>query len=388
MADYSSPKQNLVSREINTLTITENDKSFTYGTIEYPIGELGGTKYPHFMIFYINDTIKGNLTTDIQPNWTPNGRTAGTSTSQVVTGAAGGQIGKNLVAALTSATNSMITTYNTATIAAGASGTLTPKVETIDPTATKASFSSAKKRLKKCIMLPMPQHVRANYSADYTTTEAAGAFGAIISSAVSKDATSSGIAKTALFAGAPLAASMASKVLGNIADNLVNGGGEIVKGVTPSAAQVTQILSKMSGRILNKRQEQLFNNMNFRTHQFTYLFLPRNENESNAITSIITTFKTYMHPDIDEGTGSSLLITPAEFDIDFRSGTNINQSISKVATCALVGCDVNYTAVGEFIAFETTSNPVAIQLDLTFKELEPLVRSMVSSATTSGIGGY
>ena len=67
-----------------------------------------------------------------------------------------------------------------------------------------------------------------------------------------------------------------------------------------------------------------------------------------------------MHPSLEAAAGSSLLITPAEFDIEFRSKDKENASVSRIATCALKSLDVNYTAIGEFMAFEGTSNPVAI----------------------------
>ena len=67
----------------------------------------------------------------------------------------------------------------------------------------------------------------------------------------------------------------------------------------------------------------------------------------------------------------------SEFDVEFRYGDSQNQKIHKIATSVLEGVAIDYTAIGEFITFDGYDDPVAIQLSLRFKEMEPLHRGMI-----------
>jgi len=55
------------------------------------------------------------------------------------------------------------------------------------------------------------------------------------------------------------------------------------------------------GRIFNPYTEQIFNNMSFRNHNFSFKLLSRNPNEANDIAQIIKWFKTGAHPSYEAG---------------------------------------------------------------------------------------
>lgn len=372
---YVTKKQSDITRQINVLDAKGGLTPFTYNSMEWPIGSLGSVKYPHYAIFYINETLKSEQAGLVQNNFIMGTKTTGSSMSVVATNAGA----KTAINAITNgsigALNSGINVANKITAGSNAAG-----VTKVSPLSNipNVEWTSTKKRLKQCICLPMPQKVRANYSAAYTTTEEVGAFGAVIAAALNPN--SSDTAMTMAMAAAPTAVGMVSKVTRAAVSNVPVVGSAVstaIANASPSGKQVSQILSKISGRVINKRQEQLFDNMEFRTHQFSYLFIPRSKDESDSITNIIKEFKIHMHPELNAGQGSSLLITPAEFDIEFRFLNDENLVISKIATCALKSCEVNYTAIGEFVAFKDTPNPIAISLDLTFMEMEPLTREMI-----------
>lgn len=355
MAYISSAQSNL-TRKINVLDSNGGTKTFTYTSKEWPIGSLGSSKYPHYAVFFINDTLKSTQDGLVQNNFIAGTKTSGTGISTVANNA------------ITTIQRGTITAVNAIKSAAGVDATTQ-----VNP----VTWTNTKKRLKQCICLPMPQKVRANYSAAYSTTDDAGLFGTI-AAALSGQSNDSMAALG--MAAAPTAVGMVSKAAQAGASMLPVLGGAGAAGiaaVTPSGNLVKQMLSKITGKVINKRQEQLFENMEFRTHQFSYLFIPRSKTESDAITGIIKDFKMYMHPELNSGQGSSLLITPAEFDIEFRFLNDENTVISRIATCALISCEVNYTAIGEFVAFKDTPNPIAISLELTFRELEPLTRDMI-----------
>jgi hypothetical protein len=350
--------------------------TFNYDSLEWPIDSLGTTQYPHYAVFYINETLKAEQSNLAQQNFTMGQNTTGSGTSKVAAGAI-----TSVINGAVSAGNTVVNTVNKGTAYSNAAlGTTLGQVNNIP----MVDWTSTRKRLKQCICLPMPQKVRANYSASYKATDEIGAMGAVIAAAISPGSNDS--MQTLAMAAAPTFVGMSSKVAQSVLSKggasgkgtaLGNALGGALAAATPSGKQVSQILSKISGKVINKRQEQLFENMEFRSHQFSYLFIPRSNIESDRITAILKEFKLHMHPDLNAGAGSSLLITPAEFDIEFRFMDTENTSISRIATCALKSCEINYTAIGEFVAFKDTPNPVAISLELTFQEMEPLNRDMI-----------
>jgi len=369
---YQSDMQMKLSKQIRVFSPQGNestgkqDAGIEYSTIEYPVSGLGGDQYPHYTIFHINDYEKsvaksGESTVDVALNQ----RTAGSSMSKSLT-------------TKTSDTSALQKTIDDASADTALSkfskGIGDVVVDSADYLkGALAKFSATKKRLKLSICLPMPVHIVANYGATYGQTDAIGAVGGVILAALSGEG--SDALATAKFGMAPAIATMGAElakgVLGSsLGDSLVGDSKSI-------ASKTEQLVSKLSGTVLNKRQEQLFHNMEFRSHTFTYLFIPRNKEESENIKNIIHSFKLYMHPELNEGKGSSMLITPAEFDIEFRFKYEENKSVHRIATCALAGMDVDYTSIGEFIAFKNTDNPVAISLTLRFVEMEPINRSMI-----------
>lgn len=328
-----------------------------YEAIMYPPQSLGSDQYPYYTIIYINDVNKSEEVT-VPAN--TNGNTAGSSIPQALT--------KSGALPTNNQTNS--TTIG-GSVMGSVQDALNGGVNAL--VGVTKEWSSTKKRLKVCIGLPMPQKVRANYSAGYTATEAMGAFGAVITSAL--DGNMKDSAKTLALAAAPTIAGTAMAG----AKTLLGKAGGILPDASTTEKIVGQLASKLSGRVFNRRQEQLFENMEFRNHALSWLFIPRNIDESVSIMNIIQLLKEYMHPDLNDGSGSSLLIVPAEFDIDYMWLGDRNFAIPRVATCALISIDVNYTAIGEFVAFADTPYPVAIQLDCVFREMEPLNRTMIQN---------
>lgn len=301
----------------------DQSKQFKYISFEYPVDELGTERYPHFMVFYINANTKSAL-------------------------------GKNA-----DSFQEGIKLNNTSGMALSKTGA--------------GEFAATPfKRLKMAICLPMPSKVRADYSIGYQETEAMGKMGAVITSAMSGQGFKE--------AGAGMINTM-SQVMG---PSIIKGLGAAIGAKTGipvgdviDIKVLDQINAKVQGAIVNRRQEQLFESVKFRSHDYTWLFLPRSKEESDAINAIITTFKFHSHPEIDGSTTNSMMILPDEFDIEFRYGNNLNKSISRVATSVLARVNVDYTPVGEFISFDGYSDPIAVSLSLTFMELEPLYRDMI-----------
>lgn len=354
---YRSKEQQTLSED-SSLQMRETEFSSTrysstrYSTWEYPVGELGSERYPHFMLFYVNANSRSKI---LKTN-------------------------KGSIEA-----HNIDTSYNTG-------GTAFSKV--LKDTQIGAKISevvggvTSNKRIVHAICLPMPAKVRANYDAGYSKTEEVGAIGAVLAAESSGQGMESAeaSAKTAKQVAIPglagLLGGAGKQLAGGIAARLTGGStaGKLISDTKFTNPKLMEQLSlKLFGAVINKRQEQIFQSMEFRTHHFQWVFLPRSKEESESIFNIIKLFKENMHPELDKETLNSMLIMPSEFDIEFRSGTEENLRISRVATCVLKTCNVDYTPIGEFITFAGVNDPIAISLDMIFYEMEPLDRSMLAN---------
>lgn len=333
---------------------------YTYNTMEYPIGELGSQRYPHFMLIYVNINSKTKL---VKPRSADNLQTNTNATFQTQ--------GQNSV--------ELNATSGTSTAAVARDSTVMSKM------ATLAGGVASHKRITTAICLPMPQQLRANYGAAYSETEEVGILGATLTALSSGQGAwaSGGSAYNTLAqvgvpgvvaAGTSALQQTGASVLGKVSGDA----GKALANAEPiNSKLLEQIGSKLVGTVINQRQEQLFKKMEFRQHHYQWLFLPRSKEESEIIFQICKTLKTYMHPELDQSTANSTLIMPAEFDISFQFGDKENDRISKVATSVLTSVEVDYTAIHEFITFEGYADPIAISLSLMFKELEPLSAGMI-----------
>ena len=126
------------------------------------------------------------------------------------------------------------------------------------------------------------------------------------------------------------------------------------------------IMALAKGKVFNPYQEQLFSNMQFRNHMFSFKFFARSERESQEINNIIKYLKQgalpiYGSADGDAGAGNNasarFFEIPDKFDIKFvrldpLSGV-LNSSADlhyKIHTSVCTGIDVNYTPDGQYNA--------------------------------------
>jgi len=354
---YQSPNQKTIN-EANKVP-RRNVDGRLYQTLEYPSkGGLGSYRYPHFAIFYINANsrsklIKGNEG-DIKTNddIDLSTKTQGTSASKVLAKS-------DIVAKITGVEGGVV----------------------------------SHKRILNAICLPMPMKVGGQYSAEYTSTEELGMLGAFMTAASSGQGASGAASNAASLlkqTAIPGLISAGSSVIQQLAASGAAAAGKFIPGAAAVGKAISnaqplnpklleQLNSKFMGTVLNKRQEQLFQSMRFRTHQMSWLFLPRSKVESDTLFDIIKMFKENMHPELDTSTGNSTLIMPSEFDVEFRTGEEENIRVNRIATCVLNSCSVDYTAVGEFITFSGYPDPIAISLDMSFTEVEPLSRNMIAN---------
>ena len=136
-------------------------------------------------------------------------------------------------------------------------------------------------------------------------------------------------------------------------------------------ASANDIMALAKGKVFNPYQEQLFSNMQFRNHMFSFKFFARSERESQEINNIIKYLKQGALPiygtvDGDFAAGnnaaSRFFEIPDKFDIKFvrldpLSGV-LNSSADlhyKIHTSVCTGIDVNYTPDGQYNAIKNAT---------------------------------
>ena len=186
----------------------------------------------------------------------------------------------------------------------------------------------------------------------------------------------------------------AAKALQQAADNAIP---ELITGtladITTGAAQflglagnasANDILALSRGKVFNPYTEQLYSNMQFRNHIFSFKFFARNDRESREINKIIKYLKKGALPKYGSSTNLSIegnriggakviddllgrggaarfFEVPDKFDIKFIRLDPRSDSLTvskdlhyKIHTSVCSGIDVNYTPDGQYNAIKTS----------------------------------
>tara|TARA_B100000131_G_scaffold115582_1_gene112601 strand:- start:98 stop:1333 length:1236 start_codon:yes stop_codon:yes gene_type:complete len=177
----------------------------------------------------------------------------------------------------------------------------------------------------------------------------------------------------------------ASKMLTKTLSATGVGGEELRKLITKKLASsvvntfggnvsVNQLLARESGQVFNPNMELLFNGPTLRNFRFSFKMMPRSRDEAEQIKLIIRTFKMNMAPKVTSTSnqGTALFLdTPSVFELRYKSGRRNHPFLHKFKQCFLTDIAVNYTAEGVYATYEN-KEPIAMIMDLTFKELEPI----------------
>lgn len=220
-------------------------------------------------------------------------------------------------------------------------------------------------RLLNTIQMHIPAPPTVSYGAKWNNTSL-GAFGGAIASGKVEMPQSkediAGIIKNTLAGNNDTANAMARGIIQGAA-NLPSqlGGG--------SFGDVFDVTTKTT---LNPFREQLFEQMDFRSFAFNYVFAPKNDAEFENVMNIIQIFKYHMHPELAEG--KTIMIYPSEFNIEYMYNDTRNTYINQISSCALTNMDVSYGGA-DFTTFKNKPGaPAQISMRLQFTELEMLVR--------------
>ena len=137
---------------------------------------------------------------------------------------------------------------------------------------------------------------------------------------------------------------------------------------------VSGAIARGTGQVLNNNLELLFDSVNLRSFPFSMTFSPRNAVESMTVKHIIRAFKSSMAAKkgtTDAGQGGIFLKTPDVFHLRYLHNGKDHPFLNSFKHCALTAMAVNYTNAGTFASY-SDGTPVSIQMNLTFKELNPI----------------
>ena len=136
------------------------------------------------------------------------------------------------------------------------------------------------------------------------------------------------------------------------------------------------VIGRTTGQILNNNLELLFDSVNLRSFPFSITFSPRNERESRRVIHIIRALKSSMaakngsQPG-ERTQGGIFLKAPDVFHLRYLHNGVDHPFLNSFKHCALTAMSVNYTNAGTFASYGD-GTPVSIQLNMTFKELNPI----------------
>ena len=214
----------------------------------------------------------------------------------------------------------------------------------------------------KRIGLYMPPGIKVNYGSNWEELN--------MTVAQSFDAASNAFgAAQDMFSSDPSAQQRAEE---NLARAGAGGVAKILEKVSDDSS-IGQQLEVVSRKTTNPHQALLFKSISFREFEFSFEFLARTREESDAIRQIIKVFKWGMHPG---GSASSTYWDyPNTFDIylltpNHKYMFNISQSV-------LTNVDLDYGGSGAASFFKETGAPVHINMSLRFKELSVLTKELI-----------
>jgi len=145
-------------------------------------------------------------------------------------------------------------------------------------------------------------------------------------------------------------------------------------GVFGGNVTVEQLMARENGEVFNPNMELLFNGPTLRGFKFSWKMMPRNQKEAEQCKLIILAFKQNMAPKTKASPGqggSWFLKTPNVFELRYMTGSSEHPFLHKFKQCFLTDMAVNYTGEASHMTY-ADGTPVSMQMDLTFKELEPI----------------
>ena len=155
-------------------------------------------------------------------------------------------------------------------------------------------------------------------------------------------------------------------------------GGQIVKNMALSALETAApggkaLFAIANGKVITPKMELMFEGIGRRNFSFTFVFIPKSEQEAQVVKDIIYKFKYHMAAD----KVSREMSFPDMFDIEYMHIGKQNPNLNKIATCALTKMDVEYGG-DRYVSYEG-GVPQTTKLSLSFTEFDIITREHIEA---------
>jgi len=219
------------------------------------------------------------------------------------------------------------------------------------------------KRVGGIISLYMPPNISVSYNANYTDEP----IGAVADTAMqafdewTKTGDVGAVTRKALEGGTQAAK---AAILGTI------------NALAPGA-RALYALEK--GQIITPRLELMFNNMGRREFSYSFVFIPRDQKESEIVEAIVKEFKSNMAADYKEEMGAiagmRTMGIPNIFKIEYMYHGKLNTHLNTIGFCALRNVEVSYGS-DRFVSYEG-GYPQTTKLTLSFSEMDIITKTAI-----------
>ena len=143
------------------------------------------------------------------------------------------------------------------------------------------------------------------------------------------------------------------------------------------------LLQIASGSVVTPRMELMFEGVGRRSFNYTFIFIPKSEQEAKVVEEIVYQFKENMMPEYSNTTTRREMEIPNTFDIDYRYKTKSNSFLNKINVCFLQDVQIQYGA-DRFTAYDETKSKFGLgapaqktTMTLQFAELELLNKDLI-----------
>lgn len=137
---------------------------------------------------------------------------------------------------------------------------------------------------------------------------------------------------------------------------------------------------KVFGTTPNPFTENIFKNVKYRSHSFTYKFVPKNEAEAKTVDSIVQLFKFYMLPNNSGNVGANFFSFPYEFQIIYSVSDTTFSLLPSVLETMNVTYSEGLASPKFFLADKAGKRyPVSTSITLKFNEVLLLTRDKIKA---------
>lgn len=134
-------------------------------------------------------------------------------------------------------------------------------------------------------------------------------------------------------------------------------------------------MEKARGSIRNPYKEQLFKQVQYRTFNFNFNFLPDSQQEAWGLFHMFRTLRASMLP--ARSKDGFYLVYPAQYSLRYMYKQSQNVLVPAIGTCIMEGLTAKYGGA-DFVTFQNSAGvPSEFSLSMKFKEIIPITADQV-----------